>query len=92
MKEESLGGSSELPLRKWAVLRLSSDPVEAGLGFPGSAGSLPRPQVIHFTFLRGLLAAHTAARSDYMDTKQKGKQDMLLSLKARRSVPSPGHR
>lgn len=43
--------------------------------FTGSAGSFPGPQVIHFIFLSGLLATHTAARSNYMDTKQKGKQD-----------------
>lgn len=49
-----------------------------GGDFTGSAGWFPEPQVIHFTFLSGLLAAHTAAQSNYMDTKQTGKQDSVF--------------
>lgn len=43
-----------------------------GGDFTGSAGWIPKPQVIHFTFLCGLLAAHAEAHSNYMDTATDG--------------------
>ncbi len=58
-------------------------PVRAGLlsvewmeWFTGSAGCFPEPQVIHFTFLSGVLAVHTEAHSNYMDTNRQGSRTL----------------
>ena len=43
-----------------------------GGDFTGSAGWFPKPQVIHFTFLTGLLATYAEAHSNYTDTETGG--------------------
>lgn len=69
-----------------------------GGDFTGRAGWFPRPQVIHFTFLSGVLAAHPATRSNCMSTKQTGEAGHGVfespvepsSLQAIAKLPGPG--